>query len=239
VPPLDVGGTTPVLLVGEGNSVEGEIWLANPTSAPIKVIEANLSVTLPSGTENGPVQLPPDAAVPANASKRLLINMGMQPFTPPGSYAATIALTTSAGAQSIPANFFVVPVFRVGIAADRHVFTGVKAGAKVKGNVVVLNKGNVPVKVGPMADEPLLEVTSAARVLAVGAGGVVVVQPATGLTPLAGKVTFTNDKPTIAVGGWADVKFQLTAPAGLGANLHLRLLPRIANERFTVDLLTS
>ncbi|MDQ6947659.1 MAG: hypothetical protein M3256_15670 [Actinomycetota bacterium] len=232
-------GTTPVLLVGEGVKVEGEIWLTNPTGSTIVLTAASLSVTLTSGTETGTIQLAPETSIPSGGTKRLLINTGMQPFTPGGSYSATIDLTTSAGVQSIPATFFVVTVLRVGLVADRQVFTGVTAGGKVNGSVVVLNKGNVPVTVGAIADEPLLEVGTTARVLGVGAGGVVAVQPAAGLVPLAGKATFTNATPVIPVGGWANVTFQLTAPAGLGSNLHVRVLPRIATERFAVDLLTS
>jgi hypothetical protein len=239
VPPLDVGGTTPVLLVAEGSSVEGEIWLANSSGVPVHVTAAQLSVTLATGVETGPIQMPADAAVPANASKRLLISMGMQPFTAPGSYAAKIDLTTSAGSQSIPATFFVAALLRLGLVAERQVFVGVKALAKVSGSVVVVNRGNVAVKVGPIAEEALFEVTTNARVLAVGAGGVVAVEPATGLTPVPGKVTFTNAKPVIPVGGCADVTFQLTVPAGVVANRHLRCLPRIATDRFTIDLLTA
>jgi hypothetical protein len=239
VPPLDVAGTTPVLLRAEGERVQGEVWLVNNSEDAVVVKSAHLSVQLPSGPEEGLIQLPSDAAVPGNTSKRLLISTGMQPFIAPGTYDAAIRLIyPDDSEQSIPATFLIVTLFRLGIVADRQVFTGVKAGAKVKGKVVVLNTGNVPITVSSIPDEPLLEVTTAARVVALGNGGVAAVQPATGLKPLAGKVKFTNDKPEIPVGGWADVNFQLTTPAGLGSNLHVRVLPRIATERFTVDLLT-
>jgi len=58
-----------------------------------------------------------------------------------------------------------------------------------------------------------------------------------GLTP-GGAATFTNTKPTVVPGGWASVDFKLTTPAALAANTQYRVLPRIATERFTIDLLT-
>jgi hypothetical protein len=238
VPPLAVAGATPVLLRANGERVEGEVWLTNNSKDPVDVREAHLRVNLVSGPEEGEIKIPPEAAIPGNGIKRLLITMGVEPFTPPGTYDATIRLVTSDGDQSIPATFFIAALLRLELIADPQVFSGVKAGAKLKGKVVVLNKGNVPVPVQSIADEPLHEVSYAARVLAIGTGGAAVVQPATGFKTLAGKVKFTNDKPTVPVGGWADVTFQLTTPAGLGSNLHVRVMPRIATERFAVDLLT-
>jgi hypothetical protein len=241
VPPLDVGGTTPILLVGEGEQVQGEVWLSNPTAADIIVKSATLSVTLPSGVESGPIGLPPDAAVPAFSTRRLVIGMGMQPLTPPGTYEASVdlAFEPPLGSQKIPARVLVNATFAPVLVPLRIVFSKVASNSKRKGSVVVVNKGNVDIPVGPMGTEPLLEVRSQPRVLVVAAGGAVSVEPAIASAAAGKTVQFTNDQPTVGPGGWAEVKFELTTPAGLTPNAHLRALPRLATERFAVDLLTG
>jgi hypothetical protein len=123
------------------------------------------------------------------------------------------------------------------VAPQLLTFTGVLPSTTTPGSVVVLNKGNTNIVVGPIPDETLLEMVSTPRVLVAGGGGAVSVEPALGLVP-GGTVTFTNTTPTIAPGGWAQVDFHLTTPAALTANRHFRVLPRVATERFVVDLLT-
>ena len=235
---LVVEGTVPVLLVCADNQVQSEIWLTNPTPGDIKVDSATLSVTFLTGTETGAIQLPADAAIPADSTRRFAVAMGLKPFVAPGSYGAQIDLGTSAGPQSIPATFVVLSRLAVGLAPSNSVFTGIAASTAVSGTVLVRNKGNVAVTVGAIPDAALFEVTAAPRVLGVDGSGAVSVEPAAGLAPLPGTVTFTNSTPTIPVGGWADVTYQFTTPAGLAPDLHVRVLPRIATERFAIDLLT-
>jgi hypothetical protein len=237
VPPLDVAGTSPILVVGEGEQAQGEVWLSNSSGGPITMSSATISVTLPTGAESAAIQLPPDASVPANASRRLMIGLGLDPLTAPGAYAGSVALATSAGAQTIAATLVVAAVVLPLLVPARFVFAGVKAGATVSATVVVRNKGNVPIAVGPIPEEPLLELRAHPRAVGVSPLGVVAVEPALGLAPV-GTVSFTNNKPTIAPGNWAAVDFKLKAPAALAKNAHLRALPRIANDRFSVDLLT-
>lgn len=237
MPPLDIVGTTPVLVVGTGELVRGDLWLSNPTGSDVKLTGARITVTLPSGPEAGDIPLPPEVVVPGNGVRRMIVEMGMQPLTAPGTYPAALDLATSAGSQTVAASMVVTEVVAAVIVPDRLLFTGVAGSAVVAGSVVVRNEGNVPVVVGPIADEPLLEVRAHPRVLAIGAGGAMVVEPALGLAP-AGTATFTNATPTIPPGGWSAVTFQLTAPATLAPNAHLRALPRIGTERFAVDLLT-
>ncbi|MGH9181243.1 MAG: hypothetical protein ACRDY5_05960, partial [Acidimicrobiales bacterium] len=110
MPPLDILGTTPVLIVGQRDVTRGEMWLSNPGGTDIKLESATITVTLPGGPESGPIPLPPDAFVPANGVRRLVIEMGMQPLTAPGSHPASLALVTSAGNQVIPASMLIVAV---------------------------------------------------------------------------------------------------------------------------------
>jgi hypothetical protein len=42
----------------------------------------------------------------------------------------------------------------------------------------------------------------------------------------------------VAPGTWRPVPVKLTMPATITANRHFRVLPRIATQRFVVDLLT-
>lgn len=239
MPPLDVGGTVPILLIGEGEQVQGEVWLSNPTNAGISVTKATLSVTLAAGAETGEIRLPADAAVPPETTRRLAIGMGMQPVTPPGTYAASVELTTSAGPQTIPAQVRVNATIAPAIIPLRLVFSGVAAGEKLDGSVVVVNKGNVDIPVDPIGAEPLLEVRSQPRVLVVAAGGAVSVEPAISAAATGKTVTFASAKETVGPGAWKEIKFSLTVPAGVTANAHFRVLPRIATERFAVDLLTA
>ena len=65
------------------------------------------------------------------------------------------------------------------------------------------------------------------------------VQPATDLTSLAQIASFTlASTPTIPPAGWAKVDVDIAVPAGLSAGRHLRVLPRIVNDRCSIDLLT-
>ena len=239
--PLDVVGTVPALVLGDEDQLKGEIWLSNSTNAAINISAATLTVTFGTGAETGSLQISSGTSVGANTSKRLLISFGMQPFTPPGTYTASVDLTfdNPAGTQSIPATVMIGERVRIGLATAHAVFNTVAASTTTNSSVVVVNRGNLAFAVHAIADEPLFEVLSTPRLLATGSGGVVVVQPAVGLTPLAQKLTFTNSTPTIPAGGWADVAFSLTTPATLPARAHLRALPRIGTERFTIDLLTA
>ena len=182
---LDVVGTVPVLVLGDQEQLKGEVWLSNPSAADIAVEGATLSVSFPSGTETGVIQIPSDSAVGGNASKRLLVSFGIQPATPPGTYAGSIDLQTSAGPQSIAASIVVGRIVLLAFGTPPQVFSAVAAGATITSNVVVMNRGNVSFTVGDIPDESLFEVVATPRLLTVGTTGVVSVAPSTGLEPLA------------------------------------------------------
>jgi hypothetical protein len=236
VPPLTVVGSTPVLLYGEQGQMAGEVWLSNLTGAAIGISGGSLVVNFPA-PETGTISFPPHAAVPAAATRRLSLALALQPFTLPGSYTATVTLDTVAGTQTIPATAVVASVFLPVLAPGKVTFTGVTPAATLDGSVIVRNRGNTPVVVDTIPGETLAEVAILPRVLKVGTGGAVSVAPAPG-SLTGGAVTFANNTPTISPGDWAQVDFHLTTPATLAAGRHFRILPRIANERFVVDLLT-
>jgi hypothetical protein len=237
VPAFDVVTPTPILIFGNLTEAAGEVWLSNSSANDIKIDKASLTVSFPTGADTGTIALPPDVAIAKGSTKRLQIRMGLTAFVPPGTYNASVDLTTSAGNQTIPAKMVVAKSTVLEIAVTSIVFTGVVASTTYQGTVVAVNRGNVPITVGPIADEALLEMASTLRVLAVAPGGAVSVAPALGLTP-GGTATFTNTKPTIVPGDWAEVQFDLTTPGTVAANRHFRVLPRIATQRFVVDLLT-
>ena len=236
MPPLTVDSPTPILLYGEQDQMQGEVWLTNPTGADIGVSGGSILVNF-APPETGTISFPPGAVVPAGATRRLALRMGIQSVAPPGNYPATITVDTAAGAQTIPATAVVASVFFPALGPAKLTFAGVTSGATIDGTVIVRNRGNIPIVVNAIPDETLVEVAILPSVLNVGAGGSVSVEPAVG--PVAGgTVTFTNNTPTIAPGDWAEVNFVLTTPAALTANRHFRILPRIASQRFVVDLLT-
>jgi hypothetical protein len=236
VAPLTVVGSTPVLLYGEQGQMAGEVWLSNLTGADVGVSGGSLTVNFPA-PETGTISFPPGAAVPAGATRRLGLALALQPFTLPGSYTASVTLDTAAGTQTIPATAVVASVFLPVLAPGQVTFTGVTPATTLDGSVIVRNRGNVPVAVDTIPGETLAQVAVLPRVLTAGPGGSVSVAPAPGALT-GGAVTFTNNTPTIGPGDWAQVDFHLTTPAALAAGRHFRVLPRIANERFVIDLLT-
>lgn len=236
MPPLTVEGSTPILLYGEQDQMQGEVWLSNTTGAAIGVTGGTLLVNF-SPSETGTITFPPGAAVPAGATRRLGLSLNLQPFTAPGAYAATITLDTALGSQTIPATAVVASLFLPEVAPSTVTFTGVTGGATLDGSVIVRNRGNTTFDVNAIPDATVGEVVILPRVLRAGTGGAVSVTPAPGLLT-GGAVTFTNNTPTINPGDWAQVDFHLTVPATLAVGHHFRVFPRIASARFVVDLLT-
>jgi hypothetical protein len=234
--PLTVEGSVPILLFGAQDQMQGEVWLNNATGSDIGISAGTLTVDfVPPAT--GTISFPSNAAVPAGTSRRLALNMSIQPVTPPGTYTATVALTTSDGPLNVAASAVVASTYFPVLAPQRFTFTGVTASTTFDGTLVVRNRGNVPVVVNSIPDETVAEIIISPQVLEVGAGGAVTVEPAPAVVT-GGTVTFTNPTPTINPGDWTAVPFTLTTPAVITANRQFRVVPRVANQRFIVELLT-
>ena len=233
---LTVEGSTPILLYGEQDQMQGEVWLSNPTGAAIEITSGSLLVNF-AVPETGAISFPASAEVPAGATRRLGLTMTLQPFTVPGFYPATITIQTNTGPETIPATAVVASVFLPVLAPATITFTDVTPATTLDSSLIVRNRGNIPIVVNSIPGETLAEVVILPRVLKSGTGGSVSVGPAPG-SLTGGTVTFTNNTPTISPGDWAQVEFHLTTPATLAADRHFRILPRIVNERFVVNLLT-
>ena len=216
--------------------MKGELWLTNTSGAPIGVSGGSVLVNFPT-PETGTISFPSGAAVPAGATRRLALQMAIQPIASPGSYPATITLDTAAGLQTIPATAVVASVFLPMVGPSKLTFEGVTSSATLNGSVIVRNRGNTPIVVNAIPEETLVEIVILPSVLRIGVGGSVSVEPAPGPST-GGTVTFTNNTPTIDPGDWAQVDFVLTTPTALATGRHFRTLPRIASQRFVVDLLT-
>lgn len=236
MPPFTVQGTTPILVFGEGDQMQGEVWLSNPTVANIGITGGSLTVDFVP-PQTGAISFAAEAGIEAGGTQRLAIKASMQTVTPPGTYVASVALDTTVGTQIVPATLVVAGVFLPGLGPMSMTFSGVTPSSTFNGSVVVRNRGNTDIAVNPIPDETLVEVVTFPRVLEVGAGGTVTVEPAPSLTA-GGTATFTNNNPIVTPGNWAQVDFALHTPVVLDANRHFRVLPRIANLRFAVDLLT-
>lgn len=232
---LSVDVAVPILIFGELDKIEGEVWLTNSTGGQVTIDSASLTVNFPT-PETGPIPLPDGAGLPPGATKRLLIRSGMPMYTPGGTYSAEITLATSAGGQVVKATVVIADTYVVALAPTVLTFTGVKKSSTLSGTVLVVNKGNTPIKVGAIPSETMLEVVTIPRVVEVS-GATLSVQPAPGLAA-GGTVTFTNPTATVARGAWASVDVKLKMPATLPANRHFRVLPRIATQRLVIDLLT-
>jgi hypothetical protein len=237
--PLDVAGTGTILLVGGGETAQGEVWLENNTGAEVKVEDAHLTITVGGVQQTGRIPIPADEVIGKQSFRRLSIALGMEPFTAPGEYVAQVDLDTSIGPQTIPALLIVLANAQVAVLCEQPVFTGVVPPATLSTAVIVRNVGNVAFDVDTIVDEPLFEVVAGQRLLGVGAGGVVQVQPASSLVATTHELTFTlGSTPTIAPAEWAKVGVDIGVPAGLPKELHVRALPRLGNDRFSIDLVT-
>lgn len=232
---LSVEVPTPVLIFGEGEQLAGEVWLTNSSGGEVKITGALLKVDFPQ-PETGPIALPDEVVMRVGATRRLTIRSGMPAYTPPGTFPAKITVQTSVGDQAIPASVVIAAVVNVGLAPSVTTLTGATSSSTHTVTVLVANRGNVPVAVGTIPAETLQEMVSVPRVLEVS-GGTVRVEPAVGTAP-GGAVTFASTPTTVPPAGWVAVDVLLTLPATLPADRHFRLLPRIANTRFVVDLLT-
>lgn len=232
---LKVEVAQPILIFGELDRIEGEVWLTNVSGSEVTIKTATLTVNFPT-PEKGPIPLPDGVGLPPGATKRLLIQSGMPPYTLGGTFSATIDLQTSAGGQVIAATVVLANTFVVALAPTVLTFTGVKKSTTLTGTVLVANKGNTPIKVGTIPSETMLEVVTIPRVIEVS-GASLSVQPAPGVAA-GGTVTFTNPTTTVAPGAWASVAVKLKMPATLPPDRHFRVLPRIATQRLVVDLLT-
>lgn len=237
---LDVAGSSTALLLAGGSTVQGEIWLQNNTATEVKIHNATLSVQVGAVTQSGAIPLPEDVPIASGSFRRLSIGFGMEPSTAPGEYTASVELEfPDLTTQTIPAVLIVVANPQVAVLAEQTVFTGVASPSTITTAVIVRNVGNVAVTVASVPDEHLLEVGAAQRLLDVDATGTVVVQPATDLASLAQTVSFTlAATPTLAPAEWAKVGVDIAVPAGLSTGKHLRALPRIVNDRCSIDLLT-
>jgi hypothetical protein len=237
--PLDVAGTGTILLIGGGETVQGEVWLENNTGAEVKIESAELTVQVGAVSQTGSIPLPDSEVIADQSFRRLSVGFGMEPFTAPGDYVAHVDLVTSIGLQTIPASLVVLANAQVAVLPEQPVFTQVVPPTTITTSVIVRNVGNVPVTVDAVADEPVFEVVAGQRLLGVGAGGIVQVQPATSLAPTGQQLTFTlATTPTIAPAAWAKIGVDVAVPAALGTGSHFRALPRIVNDRFSIDLVT-
>lgn len=233
--PLTVDIAQPVLIYGEHDQVAGEVWLTNNSGGDVTVNGASLTVAFPT-PETGAIPLPNNTTIAVGASRRFAIQSGMPVFTPGGTYGASIDLETSAGPQSIAASVFIADTYLAEVVPTVLTFTGVTKSATLTGTVLVVNRGNTPIQVGAIPDETMLEMVTIPRVVEVS-GATLSVQPATAMVT-GGTVTFSNPVTAVAPGAWEPVAVKLTMPATITADRHFRVLPRIATQRFVVDLLT-
>jgi hypothetical protein len=237
--PLDVAGTGTILVIAGGETAQGEVWLENNTGAEVKIEQADLTITVSGVDHTGSIPLPQHEVIADKAFRRLAIGFGMEPFTAPGEYVAHVDLDTSIGIQTIPVTVVVLTNAQVAVIAEQPVFTQVVPPATITTSVIVRNVGNVPVTIDAVADEPLFDVVAGQRLLGVGAGGVVQVQPATSLVATAHTLSFTlAATPTIPPAGWSKIDLDIAVPVGVGTGGHVRALPRIVNDRFSIDLVT-
>ena len=232
---LQLKTSTPILIFGKLDGAEGEVWLENTSGTDIKVDKADVTVTVNGVMEQGTIVFA-DETIADHSIKRLVFRFGLNPFVAPGTYPGQVVLATSAGPLHVDASLIVAQIFVLELAETSLVLAGVTSNTTHQAAVVAMNRGNVPVTVGQIPDETVFELATEPRVLTAEVGGNISVTPGPAVAP-AGTVKFTNVKPTIGPGDWSLVTFEIETPS-LNTDGHFRVMPRIATQRFVVDLLT-
>ena len=239
--PLDVAGSPTALLLGGGETVKGEIWLQNNTGR--RGQDRHRDAVGPGRRRR------PDTGRSrcrrTRRSGRRLVQTTVDRLRDgavhrPWDYTAQVDARYLDRHPDHSRDAHRPSNAQVAVLPEQPVFAGVVPGSTITTAAIIRNVGNVAVTVASVPDEPLFEVVAGQRLLGVDGGGIVHVQPATNLAPLAlDLLKFTlAATPTIAPADWAKVGIDIAVPAGLSTGQHLRALPRIVNDRFNIDLLT-
>lgn len=162
-----------IVLVGQPGSLRGEFHLENPGEQRMVFRGARMSSVLPpkavrAAPEVKPVaQKLPSVIVRPGERRRVPLRMALSPTTPPGEYHAEIKLED----RTWPVVMHVTEKVALDISPGQLVLHN-QPGATFKKQIVVSNRGNVPLKVDEVAPVPLDDELLQCRILRAVAGAV-------------------------------------------------------------------
>ena len=239
--PLDVAGSPTVLLVGGGETAQGEVWLENNTGGDVKIEQARRSRSRsPPSSRPARYRCHPMRRSPTSRSSGCRSASGWSPSPHPGQYVAHVDLTTSIGIQTIPASLVVLAERAGGRPPGA---AGVQRGwcrrrrSRPPSSFATSATSRSPSRRLPTNRSSKSSRASGCSASAPAGSSRCSRRPTSLRSPL--DLTFTlAATPTIGPAEWARIGIDILVPAGLGTGRHVRALPRIVNDRFNIDLLT-
>ncbi len=160
---LDLSADAPIILVGEGKSLRGELRLRNPGPDRIQLSAANLHLQVSHSSQPIPyaqVSLP--AGLPPGQSQRVKMSLDFDPLTPPGEYKGELDMAGHTRAVIV----YVAELIRLAISPQVLVIDQ-PAGSIVSKNIILTNEGNVPLTFVPIGKVALGEELMLRRSLSV------------------------------------------------------------------------
>lgn len=137
----------PVVLSGPPGALHGVISLRNQTGDRLFVRDFALQPAKGKKSADfetiGTDRLAVRTRLLAGEARSQQIHLALGRQTPPGTYEATVSI----GKKDVPVRLVVQPVVDVELSPDELFFTGVEPGRTHTAEVLLLNRGNVPVTV--------------------------------------------------------------------------------------------
>jgi hypothetical protein len=215
----------PLVLTGPPEEMTGRLTLRNGSQEPLFLRGLDL---LPGRAKKAAPALGAlsfRARLLPGEEKATVVTTSLDPSTPPGSYRAKVRV----GSRQHDVELIVQPRVAVRVTPRELHFVGVGPGRGHEAQVLLVNEGNVPVQVPPLAASTALDIDAICRNLSLA----VRQQGAEGVTPTL-DAFFQGLRKEMA--GWVRVSIQQGKEiVGAGASLLLQLvlkLPRDVNPEY-------
>lgn len=155
----------PVVLSGPPGALRGLLQLRNKTDEHVFV--RDFALNPPRGKQAarfkslGVDRLMVQASLAPGESRTQHVQVGLGAQAPPGSYEATI----SVGGTDVPLKLIVQRIVDVELSPDNLYFVGVEPGKTHTADVLLLNRGNVPVVVPSLRHTTTMDLDFVCRTL--------------------------------------------------------------------------
>jgi hypothetical protein len=155
----------PVVLSGPPGAVRGLLELRNQTDEQVFIRDLALGPSKGKQSARfkalGADRLMVQARLAAGESRTQLVQLALGVQTPPGTYDATISI----GGKDVPLKLIVQHIVDVELSPDSLFFVGVEPGKTHTADVLLLNRGNVPVVVPSLRHTTTLDLDFVCRTL--------------------------------------------------------------------------
>lgn len=215
----------PIVLTGPPEELTGRITLHNSSNEPLFLRGLDLTPTRGKGYAVAVGTLSLRARLMPGEQKATEVSTSLDPSTPPGAYRAKVRV----GSQQRNVEMLVQPRFAVRLTPRELHFVGVGPSQAHEAKLLLVNEGNVPVQVPPIAASTALDIDAICRNLS----WAVREKGAEGVTPTL-DAFFQGLRKEMS--GWVRISIkQGKRIVGSGESLLLDLvltLPRDVNKEF-------